>query len=144
VRAEVSVPAQVDEVTVQLIAGRSLDDGAMCNPGDPLHFPLTGAASLPIVVDVLPGATYAALVGYRVAWLRGGVEVDHLVGRVPWPQDGALEMEASTDAACLAAACAETANCRAGTCVPLAGVSPFDPSQREPGAQDCVVDMQWP
>jgi hypothetical protein len=130
--------AQIDQITVQLIAGKDLGAGLTCTPAAPVSFSVNGSNDVPIVVDILPGPVYGAWVGYEVRWLHEGAEVSHRVGRQPWPSSGASEIEVMLEADCLDVPCAADANCTGGACI-SAGASPFDPTLRDPSAAECIL-----
>jgi hypothetical protein len=135
--------AQVDQIAVRLIAGKDLGTGLTCEPEPALSFDVHGAQDVPVILDVFPGADYDVWVGYEVRWLRGGAEVSHATGRRPWPSSGAAEIDVTLEPDCLTAVCAEHENCVAGDCI-TTGASPFDPTLREPDAQDCILRGEAP
>jgi hypothetical protein len=135
--------AQIDEIRVQLIAGKDLGTGQTCEPEPAVSFSVHGAQDVPIIVDAMPGADYSKWVGYEVRWLLGGTEVSHRAGRQVWPASGAVEVQVMLEADCLGVPCGEDANCVAGTCSSV-GTSPFDPTLRDPAAQDCIIRSEAP
>lgn len=135
--------AQVDRITVQLIAGKDLGTGLTCEPEAAVSFDVHGAQDVPVILDVFPGADYDVWMGYEVRWLLEGDEVSHAIGRRPWPASGAAEIDVTLEPDCLTAVCAEHENCVAGACI-TTGASPFDPTLREPGAQDCILRGEAP
>ena len=135
--------AQIDEITVQLIAGKDLTTGQTCEPEPAVSFSVHGAQDVPIIVDAMPGAAYSTWVGYEVRWLLRGAEVGRRTGRQVWPASGAAEVQVMLEADCLGVPCSADTNCIGGTCSSL-GSSPFDPSLREPGAQDCIIRSAAP
>ncbi len=135
--------AQVDQITVRLIAGKDLGTGLTCEPEAALSFDVHGTQDVPVILDVFPGPEYDVWMGYEVRWLLEGDEVSHAIGRRPWPASGVAEIAVTLEPDCLSAACAENENCVAGACI-TTGTTPFDPALREPGAQDCILRGEAP
>jgi len=135
--------AQIDQITVRLIAGKDLGAGLTCEPEPAISFDVHGAQDVPVILDVFPGPVYDVWVGYEVRWLREGTEISHATGRRPWPASGVAEIEVLLEPDCLTAVCAEHENCVAGACI-TTGASPFDPTLREADAQDCILRGEAP
>lgn len=140
--AEVGVPADVDRVELSFTASRTAA-GATCLPVQE-GWNLTQPSDLPIVVDFVPGDTYAAWLGLRVVWLKSGTPVDVRETTVPWPSDGVREVEIRLEQRCLGAGCAPDQQCLAGTCSPFESPRPLDPALVEPGAPSCDRDAPSP
>ena len=135
--------AQIDQITVRVIAGKDLGVGLTCEPAAAVTFSVNGAQDVPVVFDVFPGTEYGAWMGCEVRCLLGGAEVSHATGRRPWPSSGAAEIGLMLEPDCLSRGCAEAENCVGGDCIST-DASPFDRSLREPAAQGCVLRTDAP
>jgi len=130
-------------MTIELIASRT-SAGDTCSPDAPLAFDLPGAGTLPVIVDVMPGATYGnapgSWIGYRVTWLLDATVVARDTGYQVFPPSGALEVQLALTGACRNVPCPDGQRCRDGACT--GSYDPFDAALRDPAAQSCSDDAR--